>query len=95
MSLLQAEVQKIAQLSRLALSHTEIEQTQIQLNHIIALIKKMQSVATEAVEPMSHPQEIPLRLRADVVTATNQRDYFQQQAPQVQNGLFLVPKVIE
>lgn len=95
MSLLQSDVQKIAKLSRLALTDAENEQILSQLNNIFTLIEKMQSVDTTGVEPMSHPQEVPLRLREDVVTETNARDYYQKQAPQVQDGLFLVPKVIE
>jgi aspartyl-tRNA(Asn)/glutamyl-tRNA(Gln) amidotransferase subunit C len=95
MSLLQSDVEKIAKLSRLALTDAENEQILNQLNNIFTLIEKMQSVDTTGVEPMSHPQEVPLRLREDVVTEVNQRDYFQKQAPQVQDGLFLVPKVIE
>ena len=55
----------------------------------------MQAVDTTGVEPMSHPQEVPTRLRADRVTETDRRDAFQKVAPQTEAGLYLVPKVIE
>ena len=55
----------------------------------------MQKVDTEGIEPMSHAQDVTLRLRDDVVTEPNQRELFQSIAPQVEGGLYLVPKVIE
>ncbi len=55
----------------------------------------MQAVNTEGIEPMSHSQDLTQRLREDVVTQTNQREAFQAIAPLTENGLYLVPKVIE
>mgnify|MGYP001468082052 FL=1 len=55
----------------------------------------MQAVDTEGVEPLAHPLEATQRLRADVVSETNQREAYQAIAPAVENGLYLVPKVIE
>jgi aspartyl-tRNA(Asn)/glutamyl-tRNA(Gln) amidotransferase subunit C len=55
----------------------------------------MQAVDTTGIEPMSHAQSVTLRLRDDAVTETDQRELFQSIAPQVAEGLYLVPKVIE
>jgi len=66
-----------------------------QLSGIFALIQKMQVVDTAGIEPMSHAQDVVLRLRDDVVTESDQHELFQSVAPKVQAGLYLVPKVIE
>jgi aspartyl-tRNA(Asn)/glutamyl-tRNA(Gln) amidotransferase subunit C len=55
----------------------------------------MQAVDTTGITPMSHSQDVTQRLREDVVTKTNQRELFQSIAPATQDGLYLVPKVIE
>ena len=89
------EVQRVAHLARIEISPDEARAAQGQLNDIFALIEKMQAVDTEGVEPMSHAQELGLRLREDRVTETDQREAFQAIAPQVEAGLYLVPKVIE
>ena len=65
------------------------------LSDILQLVEQMNSVDTEGVVPMSHPLEVNQRLREDKVTETNQRDEFQKTAPATQDGLYLVPKVIE
>ncbi|OGS85782.1 MAG: asparaginyl/glutamyl-tRNA amidotransferase subunit C, partial [Gallionellales bacterium GWA2_59_43] len=62
---------------------------------IFDLIAEMQAVDTTGIEPMSHAQDLSQRLREDVVSETNQREAFQAIAPQVEAGLYLVPKVIE
>ncbi len=95
MSLSTEDVTKVARLARLAMTETEIKAAQSQLNGIFGLIAEMQAVNTENVEPMSHSQDLTQRLREDVVTEPNQREAFQAVAPQVEQGLFLVPKVIE
>jgi len=95
MSLTTDDVTKVAQLARLAMSEQEIATAQSQLNAIFGLIAEMQAVDTTGIAPMSHAQDVVQRLREDVVTETNQRDAFQAIAPQVEQGLFLVPKVIE
>ncbi len=95
MSLSRDDVEKIARLARLSFSEEELVGAQQKLNDVFVLIKKMQAVNTDGVEPMSHPQQLPLRMREDVVTETDHRDEYQKIAPQVQGGLFLVPKVIE
>ena len=79
----------------LGLNDTDLPQTTATLNSILGLIDAMQAVDTEGVEPLAHPLEATQRLRADVVSETNQREAYQAIAPAVENGLYLVPKVIE
>ena len=95
MALERSDVEKIAHLARLALTESEIPQTTATLNNILGLIDAMQAVDTTGIEPLAHPLEATQRLRADTVTEQNQRDAYQAVAPAVENGLFLVPKVIE
>ncbi len=95
MALERTEVEKIAHLARLGLNEAEIPQTTATLNNILGLIDAMQAVDTSGIEPLAHPLEATQRLRADVVTEQNQRDAYQAIAPAVENGLYLVPKVIE
>ncbi|HZW25050.1 MAG TPA: Asp-tRNA(Asn)/Glu-tRNA(Gln) amidotransferase subunit GatC [Gallionella sp.] len=95
MSLSTQDVEKVARLARLAMTSPEIETARAQLSGIFDLIAEMQAVDTSGVEPMSHSQDLSQRLREDVVTETNQREAFQAVAPQVEAGLYLVPKVIE
>ena len=95
MALERSEVEKIAHLARLGLSEADLPQTTQTLNNILGLIDAMQAVDTDGIEPLAHPLEAVQRLRADKVTETNQRDAYQAIAPAVENGLYLVPKVIE
>ncbi len=95
MSLTRADVEKVARLARLAMDDQEIQAAQAQLNNIFGLIAEMQAVDTTGVAPMSHSQDLAQRLRDDVVTEANQREAFQAIAPQVEQGLYLVPQVIE
>jgi len=95
MALSPADVQRIARLARIELSEAELAQALTQLNGIFALIAEMRAVDTEGIEPMSHAQDLVLRLRPDRVAPADQRAEFQAIAPAVENGLYLVPKVIE
>lgn len=95
MSLSLDEVKRIAHLARIEISEVEAVRTQGELNDIFGLIETMQAVTTEGVAPMSHAQDLMLRMREDKVTETEQRALFQSVAPQVEAGLYLVPKVIE
>jgi len=95
MSLSSEEVRRIAELARIGISDAEAGAVQAQLNDIFELIGRMQKVDTEGVEPMSHGQDLELRLREDLVTERDQRERFQSLAPEVEQGLYLVPKVIE
>lgn len=95
MSLTLEQVQRIALLARIEISPAEAEATRGQLNQIFELIEDMQAVDTKGVEPMSHAQDLALRLREDAVIEGNRRAAFQAVAPETEAGLYLVPKVIE
>ena len=95
MSLSTSDVKRIAHLARIEVSDADAEATLHKLSGILGLIEQMQAVDTTGITPMSHSQDVTQRLRADVVTATNQRELFQSIAPAVEGGLYLVPKVIE
>ncbi len=95
MALERTEVEKIAHLARLGLSEADLPRTTETLNNILGLIDRMQAVDTTGIEPLAHPLETTQRQRADEVTERNQRDAYQAIAPAVENGLYLVPRVIE
>jgi len=90
-----AEVKKVAHLARLRIDEQDIPGYTRDLSAILALAEQMQAVATEDVAPLAHPLDMTQRLRPDAVTETNQRELFQTNAPLTENGLYLVPKVIE
>jgi aspartyl-tRNA(Asn)/glutamyl-tRNA(Gln) amidotransferase subunit C len=95
MALDKSEVEKIAHLARLQLSEDDVGEVTKRITDILALIDQMQSVDTENVDPLAHPLDVVQRLREDEVTEQNQRDELQKLAPLSEDGLFLVPKVIE
>ena len=95
MSLSLPEVKQVAWLARIEISDAEAEAVQGQLNGIFKLIEQMQSVDTEGVAPMAHGRDVAQRLREDRVTEIDQHALYQSIAPQVEGGLYLVPKVIE
>ena len=100
MSLTFSDIQHIANLAQLELSDTQAEKILPQLNNILALVNEMNSVDTTGVEPLSHPvavfnPDVSLRLREDRVIEPDRRDDYQSCAPSKQDGLYLVPKVIE
>jgi aspartyl-tRNA(Asn)/glutamyl-tRNA(Gln) amidotransferase subunit C len=99
MSLNAQDIDRIANLARLALQPDEAERMREQINGFFNIVEAMQAVDTNGVEPLAHPvaaiQEVALRLRDDVVNEPNNREANQQSAPAVERGLFLVPKVIE
>jgi aspartyl-tRNA(Asn)/glutamyl-tRNA(Gln) amidotransferase subunit C len=89
------EVRRIADLARIEVSDADAAALQQQLNGILGLIEQMRAVDTAGVEPMAHAMDVTQRLREDRVTETDQHGLFQSVAPQVEDGLYLVPKVIE
>jgi aspartyl-tRNA(Asn)/glutamyl-tRNA(Gln) amidotransferase subunit C len=95
MSLNQEEVARIARLARIELSPTEAGATLGQLNGIFGFIEQLQSIDTAEIAPMAHAVDVVQRLRDDKVTELDQRVAFQAVAPEVEAGLYLVPKVIE
>ena len=95
MALTLDDINRIAQLARVELEPHEAQHALAQLSGIFRLIEEMRAVDTEGVEPMSHAQDLMLRLRDDEITESDQHALFQSIAPRVEAGLYLVPKVIE
>jgi aspartyl-tRNA(Asn)/glutamyl-tRNA(Gln) amidotransferase subunit C len=99
MALTPQDTSRIAHLARLELSAAEAPEMLKQLNDFFGIVAQMDAVDTAGVEPLYTPlsaiQQVPLRLRDDVVTETDNRNANQRSAPSVEDGLFLVPKVIE
>jgi aspartyl-tRNA(Asn)/glutamyl-tRNA(Gln) amidotransferase subunit C len=99
MALTLTDVKRIAHLARLELADADAEHTRAQLNDFFGLVEQMQAVDTTGIAPLAHPieqiEDVALRLRSDAVTETVDREAFQRPAPAVQDGLYLVPKVIE
>ncbi|MDH5518480.1 MAG: Asp-tRNA(Asn)/Glu-tRNA(Gln) amidotransferase subunit GatC [Gammaproteobacteria bacterium] len=95
MSLDAEQVKKIAHLARIEINEADIPGYAATLSNILDLVDQMAAVNTDDVEPMAHPMDASQRLRADVVTETNQREQFQSVAPKTEDGLYLVPQVIE
>jgi aspartyl-tRNA(Asn)/glutamyl-tRNA(Gln) amidotransferase subunit C len=100
MSLELSDVKRLSILAQLELNDEQSAKTLDKLNGIFALVEQLRAVDTTGIEPLNHPiaallPELSLRLREDVVTESNRRDDYQQVAPATQDGLYLVPKVIE
>lgn len=95
MSLKTEEVTAIAHLARLGIRDEDVESYARDLSRILDLVAEMNRVDTEGVAPMAHPMDAAQRLRPDRVTETSQREKFQAIAPDVEAGLYRVPKVIE
>ncbi len=96
MSLDRAQIQHLAHLARLNLTDTEIPVYQDSLSRIVELVSQLEKVAAKDVAPMAHPLPgLAQRLRADAVTETDHHEQYQRNAPQVEAGLYLVPRVIE
>jgi len=90
-----AQIRRIADLARIDVTDTEAQRVLEQLNDIFRMIERMQAVDTDALEPMAHPLGGAQRLREDAVTAGDERAANLANAPEQQDGLFLVPRVIE
>ena len=94
-----SDIARLAQLSRLDLNAEQAQNALTHINHFFELVEKMEAVDTKGVEPLHHPvsmvQDIALRLMPDVVSEPNAREANLQNAPATQDGLILVPRVIE
>ena len=94
-----SDVKRIAHLARIETSDAEAAHTLAQLNGFFSLVEQMQAVDTTGIEPLAHPlsavRDIAQRLRDDAVTEADHRQDYQRPAPATENGLYLVPKVIE
>ncbi|MFK8047763.1 MAG: Asp-tRNA(Asn)/Glu-tRNA(Gln) amidotransferase subunit GatC [Halioglobus sp.] len=95
MSIEQDEIEKIAQLARIRIADDQIAELTQRITEILGMVDQLQATDTSDVTPMANPLDDVQRLRADKITETNQRDAFQAIAPAVENGLYLVPKVID
>jgi aspartyl-tRNA(Asn)/glutamyl-tRNA(Gln) amidotransferase subunit C len=95
MSLTLADVHRIAHLARIEITDDQARATADQLNDIFAMIERISKVDTTGVAPMSHPLDGVQRLRDDAVAPLPDRDELLRNAPEQDQGLFLVPKVIE
>jgi aspartyl-tRNA(Asn)/glutamyl-tRNA(Gln) amidotransferase subunit C len=95
MAIQEDEIEKIAELARIRISGDEIGQVTLRIAEILQMVDQLQAVDTSDVEPMANPLDATQQLRSDEVTEDNQRDRFQAIAPATENGLYLVPKVIE
>lgn len=89
------QIARLARLSRIEISAAEAGQTLDQLNGVFALIEQLQAVDTRGIAPMSHAVALAQRLREDIVTETDRREAYQAIAPEVEAGLYLVPRVVE
>lgn len=95
MSLSPEQIRQVAQLARLELNPEQVEPYARQLSNILEMVDRLSSVDTANVSPMAHPLDMVQRLRPDAISETDRRDDYQAIAPETQDGLYLVPKVLE
>lgn len=95
MSLSPEQIKQVAHLARLELKPEKVDAYAQQLSNILKMVDQLSAASTDSVKEMAHPLDMSQRLRPDAVTAPDQRATFQAHAPAVQDGLYLVPKVIE
>ncbi|HEY9033186.1 MAG TPA: Asp-tRNA(Asn)/Glu-tRNA(Gln) amidotransferase subunit GatC [Pseudomonadales bacterium] len=95
MSISRDDVVKVAHLARIGIDEQDIPVITDRLNRILALVDTMQQQDTSNIEPLGNPHDASARLRSDEVTAGNEREQLMANAPLAENGLFLVPRVIE
>lgn len=95
MSLTPEQVRKVAGLARLRVDDDQVDDYARELSSILDMVEALEAADTASVEPMAHPLDLTARLRDDEVTEGDERDAFQAIAPAVEDGVYLVPKVIE
>ena len=95
MALTLDDVHRIAHLARIEIDATAAQEVHAKLNTIFAMINELQAVDTTGITPMAHAQDVMLPLREDVVTEADRHALYQSVAPAVQDGLYLVPRVVE
>lgn len=95
MAIASSDIAQLAHLARIALPEDQVEQVTQRITEVLALVDQLQAVDTTGVEPMAHPLDAMQRLRSDQVTESNQREAFQTIAPATEDGLYLVPRVIQ
>ncbi len=95
MAIESSDIAKLAKLARIEINDADARETASRISDVLALVDQLQAVNTDGVLPMAHPLDAVQKLRPDVISETNQREAFQAIAPATQDGLYLVPKVIE
>ncbi len=95
MTIERSDVLNAAHLARITIQEQDIENYTRDLGNILDLVNQMQSINTDGIEPMAHPTEVTQRLRCDQVSEADQRNHFQGVANATENGLYLVPRVID
>lgn len=95
MTISRKDIEKVAVLARIRVDDEQVSALEKDLGNILDLVDQLGAADTDSVEPMAHPLDAVQRLRADEVTETDQRESFQAIAPATENGLYLVPRVIE
>ncbi|MCL7945226.1 Asp-tRNA(Asn)/Glu-tRNA(Gln) amidotransferase subunit GatC [Marinobacter sp. ATCH36] len=95
MTISREDIEKVAVLARIRVDDEQVSALEKDLGNILDLVDQLSAADTDSVEPMAHPLNAVQRLRADEVTETDQREAFQAIAPATENGLYLVPRVIE
>jgi aspartyl-tRNA(Asn)/glutamyl-tRNA(Gln) amidotransferase subunit C len=95
MAIESSDIAKLAKLARIEINDVDARETASRISDVLALVDQLQAINTDGVLPMAHPLDAVQKLRPDVISETNQREAFQAIAPATQDGLYLVPKVIE
>ncbi len=95
MAITRKDIEHIAHLARLEVSDAEVPAYADKLDKIIGFIDTLEQAETAGLQPMAHPLQMSQRLREDAVTATDQRDHYQQNAAETTDGLYIVPRVVE
>lgn len=95
MAIDQQEIEKIAELARIRIGQEQLGQVTERITEILGMVDQLQAADTTGIEPMANPLDDVARLRPDEVTQPNRREAFQAIAPATENGLYLVPKVID
>ncbi len=90
-----SDIEKLAELARIEISESTVDDVAKSITDVLALVDQLQAADTDGIAPMAHPLDATQRLRADNVSEENRREDFQAQAPAAEQGLYLVPKVIE
>ena len=95
MTISRKDIEKVAVLARIQVDEEQVSALEKDLGNILELVDQLSAADTDSVEPLAHPLDAVQKLRADEVTETDQRAAFQAIAPATENGLYLVPRVIE
>ena len=95
MSISKEQIEQVAYLARIQIDDAEKSALESKLSSILDMVDELQAADTDGITPMAHPLDATQRLRPDKVTEPNERDKFQKLAPEAENGLYLVPRVVE